>query len=166
MQNCELFGLNAGRHHLTNLLFHVASSILLFLVLARMKWALWRSGFVAALFALNSLFGGLTSAHRRRIHFETGWYQGYWYWYLTAGLSSERSESNGDSLNHVHIPRSGYLCIEIVFNKKTLGWLWIPNGAWNNAIKFSTQSRSYRRDIYLLDILPVFQKAEGCSWRS
>jgi len=53
--DCQLYGLNPGMHHLTNLIFHMASSIFLFLVLSRMTSALWRSAFVAALFALHPL---------------------------------------------------------------------------------------------------------------
>ena len=55
MLDCQLFGLKAGLHHLTSLLFHMANSILLFFVLRRMTGAIWRSGFVAALFALHPL---------------------------------------------------------------------------------------------------------------
>jgi len=55
MLDCELFGLNPGMHHLTNLLFHMANSILLFLILRRMTGAIWQSAFVAALFALHPL---------------------------------------------------------------------------------------------------------------
>ena len=88
MLDCELFGLNAGAHHVTNLLFHVANTLLLFAVFLRMTGrrlagvpahavaaetsdiagstasigvsatqagALWRSAFVAALFALHPL---------------------------------------------------------------------------------------------------------------
>ncbi len=55
MLDCQVFGLNPGMHHLTSLLFHMANSILLFLVLRRMTGALWRSGFVAALFAFHPL---------------------------------------------------------------------------------------------------------------
>ncbi len=36
MLDCQLFGNNAGAHHLVNLLFHVANTLLLFLVLKRM----------------------------------------------------------------------------------------------------------------------------------
>ncbi len=53
--DCEFYGLNAGGHHLTNLLFHLANTLLLFLVLERMTRAFWRSSFVAALFALHPL---------------------------------------------------------------------------------------------------------------
>ena len=55
MFDCTLYGLNPGGHHVTNLLFHVASSLLLFLALRRMTGGLWESGLVAALFALHPL---------------------------------------------------------------------------------------------------------------
>ena len=35
MVDCEFYGLNAGGHHLTNVLLHTATAILLFLVLSR-----------------------------------------------------------------------------------------------------------------------------------
>jgi tetratricopeptide (TPR) repeat protein len=55
MLDCQLYGLRPGGHHLTNLLFHVANTLLLFLLLRNMTGALWRSGAVAALFALHPL---------------------------------------------------------------------------------------------------------------
>jgi tetratricopeptide (TPR) repeat protein len=55
MLDCQLFGLDPGMHHLSNLLLHMANSILLFLVFRRMTGALWCSAFVAALFALHPL---------------------------------------------------------------------------------------------------------------
>jgi tetratricopeptide (TPR) repeat protein len=55
MLDVQFFGLKAGWHHLMNLLFHIASTLLLFLVLHRMTKALWQSAFVAALFALHPL---------------------------------------------------------------------------------------------------------------
>ncbi len=51
----QLYGAYAGGHHLTNLFFHIVNSVLLFLVLQRMTGTHWRSGFVAALFALHPL---------------------------------------------------------------------------------------------------------------
>jgi tetratricopeptide (TPR) repeat protein len=51
----QLWGLAAGPFHLTNLLFHIANSVLLFLVLQRMTGALGRSAMVAGLFALHPL---------------------------------------------------------------------------------------------------------------
>lgn len=55
MLDCELFGTDAGRHHQVNLVFHIANALLLFGVLKRMTGAVWRSGFVAAVFALHPL---------------------------------------------------------------------------------------------------------------
>ncbi len=55
MVDCELFGLNAGPHHIVNVLFHLANTVLLFWVLFRMTGGLWPSAFVAALFALHPL---------------------------------------------------------------------------------------------------------------
>jgi len=55
MLDCQLYGLNPGGHHLTNVLLHTASVILLFLVLRRMTGLLWRSAFVAAVFAIHPL---------------------------------------------------------------------------------------------------------------
>ena len=55
MLDCELYGLNPMGHHLTNLLFHMMNTILLFIVLELMTGAIWRSAFVAALFALHPL---------------------------------------------------------------------------------------------------------------
>ena len=55
MLDVQLFGMNAGRHHLTNLIFHIANSLLLFLVLKRMTYAFWPSFLVATLFAVHPL---------------------------------------------------------------------------------------------------------------
>ncbi len=51
----QLFGSNPAGHHATSVLFHLANSLLLFLLLRRMTGALWRSAFVAGLFALHPL---------------------------------------------------------------------------------------------------------------
>ncbi len=55
MLDVELYGLNAGGHHLTNLLLHIASTLLLFGLFHRMTGALGRSAIVAALFAVHPL---------------------------------------------------------------------------------------------------------------
>src|SRR6476660_8011721 len=55
MIDCQIYGLNPRVHHLTNLLLHAATAVLLFLVLRRMTGALWRSAFVAAVFAIHPL---------------------------------------------------------------------------------------------------------------
>ena len=55
MLDCELYGLNPIGHHWTNVQLHIANTLLLFFLLFKMTGALWRSAFVAALFALHPL---------------------------------------------------------------------------------------------------------------
>jgi protein O-mannosyl-transferase len=55
MFDYQLHGLNAGGYHLTNLLLHILSTLLLFWLFCRMTGAIWKSAFVAALFALHPL---------------------------------------------------------------------------------------------------------------
>jgi tetratricopeptide (TPR) repeat protein len=55
MTDMELFGAAAGGHHLTNLVFHTANTLLIFWVLNLMTGALGRSAVVAALFAVHPL---------------------------------------------------------------------------------------------------------------
>ena len=55
MVDCELYGLNPAGHHYTNILFHTANTLILFFILFRMTGALWKSAFVAVLFAVHPL---------------------------------------------------------------------------------------------------------------
>ncbi|HLW35217.1 MAG TPA: tetratricopeptide repeat protein [Chthoniobacterales bacterium] len=74
MLDCQLFGLKPGAHHVVNVLLHSASAVLLFWALlaftgnvaagigdagpdqrSRLQLNLWRSAFVAAIFAIHPL---------------------------------------------------------------------------------------------------------------
>ena len=55
MIDCGLFGVNPAGHHLVNVLFHTANTLLLFFLLNQLTGAMWRSAFVAALFAWHPL---------------------------------------------------------------------------------------------------------------
>src|SRR5438309_6919341 len=55
MLDCQLYGLQAGWHHFTNVLLHTVAVLLLFLVLSQMTGAFWQSAFVASLFAIHPL---------------------------------------------------------------------------------------------------------------
>jgi protein O-mannosyl-transferase len=55
MVDCQIHGLDAGGHHLTNVLLHAATAVLLFLVLRRMTGRMWPSALVAAAFAVHPL---------------------------------------------------------------------------------------------------------------
>ena len=55
MTDSSLYGLNAGGHHLTNIILHSLNSALLFFLLNRLTRRLWPSWLVAALFAWHPL---------------------------------------------------------------------------------------------------------------
>jgi protein O-mannosyl-transferase len=55
MFDYQFHGLNAGGYHLTNLILHILSTLLLFRLFCSMTGAVWKSAFVAALFALHPL---------------------------------------------------------------------------------------------------------------
>jgi protein O-mannosyl-transferase len=53
--DASLYGLNPAGYHVTNLLLHLASVVLLFLFLSSATGAVWRSAAVAAFFAVHPL---------------------------------------------------------------------------------------------------------------
>ncbi|MFH1481458.1 MAG: hypothetical protein ABIG67_09325, partial [Pseudomonadota bacterium] len=55
MLDCELYGLDPKGHHLSNLFFHMANTLLLFFLLTAMTGARYQSAFVVGLFALHPL---------------------------------------------------------------------------------------------------------------
>ena len=55
MIDCQFFSVQPAGHHLVNVLFHTADTLLLFILLNNLTGAIWRSAFVAALFAWHPL---------------------------------------------------------------------------------------------------------------
>ena len=55
MMDVQIYGLNPAGHHATSLIFHILNALLLLWVLSRMTGSLWKSAFVAALFAVHPL---------------------------------------------------------------------------------------------------------------
>ena len=55
MLDCQLYGLNSSMHHTTSLILHIINCLLLFLVFKGMTGAVWKSAFIAALFALHPI---------------------------------------------------------------------------------------------------------------
>jgi Flp pilus assembly protein TadD len=55
MVDCEIYGLHPRGHHFNGLLFHLFSTVLLFLTLHRLTGKCWRSAFVAVLFSIHPL---------------------------------------------------------------------------------------------------------------
>jgi len=86
--DCHLFGLKPGGHHLTNLAFHIANTLLLFLFLARFTQDVWPSALVAALFALHPMHVESVAwvAERKDVLSTCLWLATMWAyaWYVTA----------------------------------------------------------------------------------
>ncbi len=55
MLDCQVYGLDPGGHHLTNVLLHAAAAVVLFLVLWQMTGNFWPSALVATIFAVHPL---------------------------------------------------------------------------------------------------------------
>ena len=92
MLDVQLFGLDAGKHHLTNLLLHCANAVLLMILLFRMTGALWRSALVAFLFALHPLHVESVAwiAERKDVLSTLFWLLTLWAW-----LAYTRSKKPG-----------------------------------------------------------------------
>ncbi|MCK5230893.1 MAG: hypothetical protein KAR13_11540, partial [Desulfobulbaceae bacterium] len=55
MSDVEIFGVNPSGHHLINVLLHLANCLLLFFLIKNITGCIWRSAFVAILFALHPI---------------------------------------------------------------------------------------------------------------
>src|SRR5205823_6613524 len=55
MLDCQIFDLKPGGHHFTNVLLHTLAVLLLFFALRKVTGTVWRSAFVAAVFAIHPL---------------------------------------------------------------------------------------------------------------
>src|SRR5262249_57874535 len=55
MLDWQMFGAKAGLHHLLNVFLHCANAVLLFLLLQQLTGSMWRSAFVAGVFAIHPL---------------------------------------------------------------------------------------------------------------
>lgn len=55
MLDSQIYGTSSWGHHLSAVLIHTASALLLFLILLRLTGAVWRAGFVAIIFAAHPL---------------------------------------------------------------------------------------------------------------
>jgi len=55
MLDWQLFGPRAGGHHWTNVIIHILNTFLLFLLFNKLTGAMWRSAFIAVLFAIHPI---------------------------------------------------------------------------------------------------------------
>ena len=82
MLDCQLFGLDSGRHHLTNVLLHALAVLLLFAFLHLATGARWPSAFVALLFALHPLHVESVAwvSERKDVLCAVFWFLSLWTW--------------------------------------------------------------------------------------
>jgi Flp pilus assembly protein TadD len=80
MMDYQIFGSRVGGHHWTNVILHIANSILLYIVLKRMSGAAWQSALVAALFAVHPLNVESVAwvSERKNVLCTFFWFMGMW----------------------------------------------------------------------------------------
>jgi protein O-mannosyl-transferase len=99
--DCQLYGLRPAGHHLTSLLLHTASSVLLLLLLCRLTGAFWPSVFVAAMFALHPLRveSVVWVAERKDVLSTFFWMLTVWAYARCVERGERRNPSNGTPLS-------------------------------------------------------------------
>ena len=90
--DAQLFGMDAGWHHLTNAAFHALAVLLLFAFLLRATRARWPSAFVAFLFALHPLHVESVAwvSERKDVLCALFWMLALWCWVQYAEHSERR----------------------------------------------------------------------------
>ncbi len=80
MLDYQFFGSRVGGHHWTSVIFHIANSILLYIVMKRMSGAVWKSALVAALFAVHPLNVESVAwiSERKNVLCTFFWFAGMW----------------------------------------------------------------------------------------
>lgn len=117
MLDCQLFGSDPSGPHVISLLFHLANTVLLFLVFQRMTGKLWQSGFVAALFGLHPLHVESVAwvAERKDVLSTFFWIMTMWAYacYTEHKVRGPRSEVRGKTILHPCVQR--YLLVLFFF---------------------------------------------------
>ncbi|MEM9291937.1 MAG: tetratricopeptide repeat protein [Acidobacteriota bacterium] len=92
MLDVELFGVDPGAMHGTNLLLHAVATVLLFVLLLRLLGRPWTSGLVAALFALHPLHVESVAwiAERKDVLSAVFWWAATWAWVEYVARPSRR----------------------------------------------------------------------------
>jgi len=91
----ELFGLASGKHHLVNVIFHIANALLLFWALKRMTGCRWRSGLAALLFALHPLNVETVAWISQRKSLVSTFFMMLVFWFYSGYAQHRRSKDYG-----------------------------------------------------------------------
>ena len=92
MIDCHLYGLNAGHHHVTNVIIHIFNTLLLFLVFRRMTGEVWPSSVVAVMFAIHPIHVESVAwvSERKDVLFALFWMLSMWFYIRYAEMPSLR----------------------------------------------------------------------------
>src|SRR5436190_1589936 len=136
MLDCQLFGLRSSWHHFTNLILHIANTVLLFLVFRRMTATMLPSAFVALLFALHPLHVESVAWVSERKDVLSGFFFMLTLWaYTKSKVQSAKAEEPQSSIDNpassaavplsiIHTPSSIFYGLSVFFF--TLGLLSKP----------------------------------------
>jgi len=166
----QLYGLNSKGHHLTNLFFHIANALILFIVLLRMTGKLWRCAFVAALFALHPLNVESVAwvAERKNVLSTLFWFLTMWAYFRyaqTKNLKTYYLVILFFTLGLMSKPMLVTLpFVLLLLDYWPLGRLKLEQGGSNNEV--SAKSKYHVKSKFLklmLEKVPLFALATGAS---
>ncbi len=115
----QLYGKNPLGHHATNLLLHVANTVLLFLILKRLTNTTWRSAIVSALFALHPLHVESVAwvAERKDVLSTFFFLLAIWAWarYAQKSEVGSRKSDVRPPASDLRLPTSGFYWLALLF---------------------------------------------------
>ena len=82
MLDCQLYGMNAGGHHMTNVILHILNTLLLLFVFRRMSGAFWPSSIIAVLYAIHPIHveSVAWASERKDVLFALFWMLSMWFY--------------------------------------------------------------------------------------
>src|ERR1035437_2214187 len=116
--DCQCFGLRSWGHHLTNLLLHLANTLLVFFCLQRLTGARGRSFVVAALFGLHPLHVESVAwvAERKDLLSGLFWVLALWTYARFVQKSEVRSQKSEPLRFAIgHLPSSIFYLLSLLF---------------------------------------------------
>jgi hypothetical protein len=110
MLDCQLYGLRAAGHHMTNVVIHTATVVFLFRVLRRMTGALWLSAFVAAVGTGGTLAGVTTYLKEQNPKIEIVCADPYgaamWSWFTNGNLETNDGDSIAEGIGQGRVTKN------------------------------------------------------------
>jgi tetratricopeptide (TPR) repeat protein len=171
----QLFGPNASGHHLVNLIFHIANTLLLFVVLKQMTRTLWPSAFVAALFALHPLHveSVAWAAERKDVMSTFFWLLAMWAYarYCRTAVPVPKGQAAAKRTPNIKLGATRYLLVVVFFALSlmakpmavTLPFVFLLLDYWPldrlgpaTSVKHKKVGTKYSLSYLLIEKIPLF----------